>query len=347
MQQTLCQPDILQVAMKFTVAALYRFTTVNRPEALRAPLALICSENECRGTLLLAPEGINGTIAGPDEGIQAVITWIRANIDGCEGLDVKFSYADHNPFLRMKVRLKKEIVTMGVPDIDPTHTVGTYVAPEEWNALISDPDVMVIDTRNDYEVGIGTFKGAINPETETFRSFPAWADENLPSPDKADGAKPRIAMFCTGGIRCEKSTAYLKSRGFENVYHLQGGILKYLETVPEDDSLWGGECFVFDQRVAVGHGLAQGTYDQCFACRYPITDEDKTSPLYSPGVSCPRCHESTDAATKRRFAERQKQMALAARDGRRHLGSANQETHAPDTSHDDSAEQAAEIKEKK
>ncbi len=322
--------------MTFTVAALYRFTRIEQPDELRAPLLAICNENTIRGTLLLAREGINGTIAGPSDGIAAVLAWIRANVPICDALDVKYSYAATNPFLRMKVRLKKEIVTMGVEDIDPKQSVGTYVDPEHWNDLISDPDVIVIDTRNDYEVGIGTFKGAINPNTETFRQFPNWVQNNpdlTPALGAGQEKKPKVAMFCTGGIRCEKSTAYLKSQGIEDVYHLKGGILKYLETVPEEESLWEGECFVFDQRVAVTHGLEIGTYDQCFACRYPITQDDKKSPFYEAGVSCPRCYDETDAEQKVRFAERQKQMQLARKAGATHLGSAPLKQHGDELSH--------------
>ncbi|MGI9408124.1 MAG: rhodanese-related sulfurtransferase [Hyphomicrobiaceae bacterium] len=317
--------------MTFTVAALYRFTSLDDPNVFRGPLLDICTGNDCFGTLLLAREGINGTIAGPADGIDQVIGWIRQNLPGCGNLDVKYSHAEKNPFLRMKVRLKKEIVTMGVPDIDPNRSVGTYVEPENWNALISDPDVIVIDTRNQYEVDIGTFQGALDPHTSSFREFPGWFHQNkILNPD-ARKPQPKIAMFCTGGIRCEKASAYLKEQGVEEVYHLRGGILKYLEEVPEDESLWKGECFVFDQRVAVGHGLTEGTYDQCFACRHPIADEHKSSPLYTPGVCCPLCHDRTGAEQKARFAERQKQMTIAKRNGRAHLGSGAQipAGHAP------------------
>ena len=249
------------------VAALYRFTRFTDVAALRAPLDAICREHKVRGTLLIAPEGINGTIAGPRAGIASVVAHIRA-LPGCADLEVKLSSAATMPFHRLKVRVKREIVTMGEPDVDPRASAGTYVEADAWNALIADPDTIVIDTRNDYEVAIGTFAGAINPNTASFRDFPAWfrgaRDEILGS-----GRQPRVAMFCTGGIRCEKSTAFLKQEGVEDVHHLKGGILKYLELVPEEASLWRGECFVFDERVAIGHGLARGTHELCRACRRP------------------------------------------------------------------------------
>lgn len=241
--------------MMWTVAALYKFTRFDDPSAYKPRLERACLEHGLKGTLLLAEEGINGTVAGPKEGIDAVLDEICA-LPGCTDLDVKRSTASSQPFLRMKVRLKSEIVTMGQPGINPNQCVGTYVAPSDWNALIRDPDTLVIDTRNDYEVAIGTFEGAVNPETAAFRDFPAWFQAYL-----ADRSPKRIAMFCTGGIRCEKSTAYAKSIGLDEVYHLKGGILKYLETVPLDESLWTGECFVFDERVSVGHGLVEGQYD--------------------------------------------------------------------------------------
>ena len=252
-----------------TVCALYKFVRLENFEDLKSPLIQLMSENDVKGTLLLAHEGINGTISGEKESIEKVIAHLNSD-ERINPIDVKLSYHQKQPFLRTKVKLKKEIVTMGCEDIDPNRSVGTYVKPQDWNQLISDPDVLLIDTRNDYEVEIGTFKNAINPDTESFREFPTYADKNL---DKEKHKK--VAMFCTGGIRCEKSTAYLKEQGFEEVYHLQGGILKYLEEVPEDESLWEGECFVFDDRVAVNHQLEKGQYDQCHACRYPITEEDK------------------------------------------------------------------------
>jgi len=283
------------------VAALYHFTRFPDPESIRAPLARLCCANGVRGTLLLAAEGINGTIAGTREGIDAVIAHIRA-LPGCATLDWKESHAETMPFGRMKVRLKREIVTMGQPDVDPTASVGHYVEARDWNALISDPDVAVIDTRNDYEVEIGTFEGSVDPGTRTFRDFPAWWEENAHR-----FHNKRIAMFCTGGIRCEKSTNYLLAQGVPEVFHLKGGILKYLEDVPEDESLWQGECFVFDKRVSLGHGLRQGHYDLCHACRRPLPPEDRSRPEYEEGVSCHRCAGEYTEADRARFRERQRQ----------------------------------------
>ncbi len=300
------------------VAALYRFAAFDDPVALRQPLFDLCDSLGVRGTLLLATEGVNGTIAGSQDAIAAVVAHIRA-LPGCADLDVKYSAAQTMPFHRLKVRLKKEIVTLGVPGVDAARQAGTYVAPEDWNALISDPDTIVIDTRNDYEVKIGTFQGAIDPETPSFRAFPEWfrafratlADRATP---------PRIAMFCTGGIRCEKSTAFLKAEGIDEVYHLKGGILNYLEKVPESESLWQGECFVFDQRVALGHGVQQGDYDLCHACRAPISVADKQSPLYVEGVSCPACHDSRSDDQRQRYRARNEQEKLARRRGQAHIG---------------------------
>ena len=298
----------------FTVCALYHFTRFDDPAALREPLLALCRAEEVTGTLLLAHEGLNGTVAGPRAGIDAVLAHLRA-LPGCEGLEWKLSTASERPFARMKVRLKREIVTMGQPDVDPRARVGHYVEPSEWNELIRSPDVAVIDTRNDYEVAIGTFEGAVDPQTESFRDFPQWWEEN-----KARFHNKRIAMFCTGGIRCEKSTNWLLGQGVEEVYHLKGGILKYLETVPEEDSLWEGECFVFDRRVAVGHGLKEGDYTTCHACREPLGPEDLKSAFFSPGVSCPHCHESRTGEQRQRYAERQRQEARAAARGERHVG---------------------------
>lgn len=299
--------------MSVTVAALYHFTRLEDPAALRAPLLALCEAQGVRGTLLLAREGINGTIAGPRAGIDAVLARIRA-LPGCAALDVKFSSADAMPFHRTKVRLKREIVTMGMPDIDPTDP-GTYVAPADWNALITDPATLVIDTRNDYEVAVGTFAGAVDPGTVSFRDFPTWFRDHR---DALLAGKARVAMFCTGGIRCEKATAFLKAEGVEDVFHLKGGILKYLEDVPAAESRWEGECFVFDERVSVGHGLVEGAAELCHACRNPIAPEDKLSPLFAEGISCPKCyHERTDA-DRARFAERQKQVKLAKLRGEKH-----------------------------
>jgi len=296
------------------VAALYRFVRLEDYAELREPLLDFCQARGIFGTLLLAREGINGTVAGPRSGIDALMAHLRADHRLAE-LDWKESYSDTVPFLRMKVKLKREIVTMGVPEVDPNDVVGTYVQPTDWNALIDDPEVVVIDTRNDYEVGIGTFRNAVNPETTTFREFPQWVAENLdPKVNK------KVAMFCTGGIRCEKASSFMLSQGFENVYHLQGGILQYLEDVAPEETRWEGECFVFDNRVAVDHQLEKGQYEQCYACRHPITAEDMTSEHYQKGVSCPRCVDlHTDDQTAR-FRERQKQVDLAQARGERHIG---------------------------
>ena len=301
---------------KFVVAALYRFAALPDYKVYQAPLLDVCLSAGVMGTILLAPEGINGTIAGSRDGIDAVLDHIRS-LPGCADLDHKESYAQEPPFLRMKVRLKREIVAMGVPEIDPNEVVGTYVDPSDWNDLISDPDTIVIDTRNDYEVSIGTFEKAINPETESFREFPKWVKEN-----ERLTPESKVAMFCTGGIRCEKATAFLKQQGIQDVYHLKGGILKYLETIPEEESLWHGECFVFDQRVSVLHGLEQGRYDMCHACRHPIDETEKRSEKYVPGVSCPKCYDAKSADQRRRYEERQKQMQLAKKSGIKHLGQA-------------------------
>jgi UPF0176 protein len=297
----------------FTVAALYHFTRFETPDALRAPLRDLCEASEVRGSLLIASEGINGTIAGPRKGIDAVLAHIRA-LPGCADLEWKESTATEAPFARMKVRLKKEIVTMGVPGVDPKAKVGHYVRPADWNALISAPDVAVIDTRNDYEVAIGTFEGAVDPDTTSFREFPEWWARN-----KERFHNKRIAMFCTGGIRCEKSTNYLIEQGVEEVYHLKGGILQYLEDVPEEDSLWRGECFVFDERVSVGHGLTEGPHLLCRACRRPLLPEDTKRPEYEHGVSCHHCISEHSDADRARFRERQKQIELAKARGERHM----------------------------
>jgi UPF0176 protein len=299
---------------QIVVAALYKFVKLPDYEAMAPRLKTLCDDWGVKGTLLLAEEGINGTVSGTREGIDKLGDFLR--IDGrFDNLSYKESFYDEQPFYRMKVKLKKEIVTMGVEGIDPQAIVGTYVKPKDWNALISDPDVVVIDTRNAYEYEIGTFERAIDPNTETFREFPAYVAENL------DPAKhKKVAMFCTGGIRCEKSTAYLKGQGFEEVYHLEGGILKYLEEVPEEESLWRGECFVFDNRVAVNHNLEKGIYDQCHGCRFPITEEDKLSPHYMLGVCCPRCYDKLTPEQMARFTERQKQIELAKQRNHAHIG---------------------------
>ena len=300
----------------FTVAALYKFTPFSEPDALRDPLFAICDNNGVRGTLLLAREGINGTIAGTPQAIAAVLDHIRS-LPGCRDLEVKFSTAAQMPFIRLKVRVKSEIVTMGEPDIDPRKSVGRYVAPEDWNALISDPDTLVIDTRNDYETAIGSFEGAIDPHTPSFRDFPAWFRDHR---DDLLAGKKRVAMFCTGGIRCEKSTSFLRAEGVEDVFHLEGGILKYLETIPEAESLWQGECFVFDERVSVGHGLRQGNYSLCRACRRPLSEEDRAAEEFVAGVSCPHCIDERDEKQRARYSERQKQQQIARKRGVEHVG---------------------------
>ncbi len=297
----------------FTVAALYHFTPFADPEALRDPLLTLCEGEGVTGTLLLAREGINGTIAGSRHGIDAAIAHIQS-LPGCGNLEWKESTASAQPFPRMKVKLKKEIVTLGQPDVDPLAAVGHYVNPEDWNELIQSPDVVTIDTRNDYEVAIGTFQGAIDPKTETFRDFPSWWEEN-----KERFHNKRVAMFCTGGIRCEKSTNYLIGQGVEDVYHLKGGILKYLEEVPQENSTWEGDCFVFDGRVSVGHGLEEGPHVLCHACRRPILPEDFDRPEYEHGVSCHQCVDETSEFDKGRFRERQKQMELARARGETHV----------------------------
>ena len=302
--------------MSIVVAALYKFAALPDYRELREPLLTFCRDRGVRGTLLLAEEGINGTIAGSREGIDAVLARLRAD-PRLADLKHKESLHDEPPFLRMKVKLKREIVTMGVPQVDPRRTVGTYVEPGDWNALVEDPEVLLIDTRNDYEIGIGTFRGAVDPGTRSFREFPAWVKENL------DPSKHRkVAMFCTGGIRCEKATGYLLQEGFESVYHLRGGILRYLEEVPAEESSWEGECFVFDERVAVNHELERGSYEQCFACRRPLSAEDRASEKYEPAVSCPHCYDSLDEARRARFEERRRQAALARKRGERHIGAA-------------------------
>ncbi len=307
------------------VAALYKFNAIDDCAKVRGPLASLCRAQGVKGTLLLAPEGINGTIAGSDHAIGQVLDHIQ-HLVGETKLEVKFSRARKQPFHRMKVRIKREIVTMGQPNIDPLQDVGHYVSPENWNELISDPDTIVIDTRNDYEVAVGTFRGAIDPNTTTFRQFPTWfraERERL----LRDGRQPKIAMFCTGGIRCEKATAFVKAEGLDDVYHLQGGILKYLETVPREQSLWQGECFVFDQRVTVAHGLAPGSYALCHACRRPVNETDLKSELFEPGVSCPACHGERSEEQRARYRERQRQKCLAERRGQAHLGASVASPH--------------------
>lgn len=296
------------------VAALYRFAAFPDPAALRAPLLELCEAEGVKGTLLLATEGINGTIAGPPAGIERVVAHVRSLPD-CADLEVKYSTAVKMPFHRLKVRLKREIVTMG-ETVDPVDGVGTYVAPADWNALIEQPGTLVIDTRNDYEVRVGSFDGAVDPGTASFSDFPAWFRAHRDEIERAD----RVAMFCTGGIRCEKATALLKAEGIADVHHLQGGILKYLEHVPAADSRWHGECFVFDERVAVGHGLAPGTHELCRGCRMPVSPVDRASPLYEEGVSCSTCHGTRDETARAGYAERHRQAKLAETRGEAHVG---------------------------
>lgn len=296
------------------VAALYKFVSLPDFHELREPLLDHCLAQNIRGTLLLAEEGINGTVAGGREAIDSLLAYLKAD-PRLADLSHKESFDSSQPFYRMKVKLKKEIVTMGIDGIDPNEVVGTYVKPKDWNALISDPDVVLIDTRNDYEVEIGTFKGAVDPKTESFRQFPEYVRQNY-NPAK----HKKVAMFCTGGIRCEKASAFMKREGFEEVYHLEGGILKYLEEIDQSDSLWQGECFVFDNRVSVKQGLEPGEYALCHGCRWPITDADRQSDKYEEGVSCPACHDTLTDEQRQRFRDRQKQIELARQRNVPHVG---------------------------
>ena len=302
----------------FLTAAFYKFVELPDFADLKAPLLAVCEANGVRGLILLAAEGINSTIAGPAAGVHTVLAYLRSD-PRLADLQHKEAWSSKSPFYRMKVRLKREIVTMGVPDVNPGRMAGTYVKPQDWNALISNPDVVVVDTRNDYEVGIGTFAGAIDPAIKSFAQLPDWVTQNA-ALNPPSGKKPKVAMFCTGGIRCEKSTAYLRAQGFEEVYHLEGGILKYLETVPEAQSLWQGQCFVFDERVSVGHGLVPGQHGLCRACRQPLDDADMASPLFEAGVSCPKCHATTRETQKNSARERQRQWELAKSRDQDHIG---------------------------
>ena len=302
---------------RYVVAALYQFVSVGHCAGWQARLKDICQSRHLMGTLLIAPEGLNGTVAGRYDDINSFVLWLQTETP-FTGLEIKYAVHDEAPFHRMKVRLKREIVTMGEPDIRPSEQAGEYVEPEDWNKLISDPDVLVVDTRNSYETAIGQFRGATDPQTTTFREFPAWAKALA---DKPEEDRPqKIAMYCTGGIRCEKSTALMKSIGFEHVYHLKGGILKYLEDTPPADSLWEGECFVFDSRVSVDHDLNQGSYQLCHACKMPLSEDNMTSPHFQAGVSCPHCHDVTTPAQRERFAERARQIELARDRGTQHIG---------------------------
>ena len=296
------------------ITALYKFVELEDYQSLKQPILDVCEQGGLKGTLLLAREGINGTVAGSDQATQALLNFFASDTRLAD-MAYKQSYAEEIPFYRLKVRLKKEIVTIGLPDVDPKEKVGEYVQPQDWNALISDPEVFLIDTRNDYEFEVGTFEGAINPNTTNFREFPEYIHKHYDTEKHK-----KIAMFCTGGIRCEKASSYLLDQGFEQVYHLQGGILKYLEQVDKKDSLWNGECFVFDQRVTVDHDLKPGGYDQCHGCRRPISDQDKQSEKYLKGVSCPKCYDLLTEDQKQRFTMRQKQIELAQQRGEDHIG---------------------------
>lgn len=302
--------------MTYAIAAFYKFTPFEDPAALQEPLRAQLKDIGVKGTVLLAAEGINGTMAVPGDDPAPLLDILRA-LPGCADLPAKVSFSDEAPFLRLKIKLKKEIVTIGDPSVDPNRVVGTYVEPEDWNALISDPDVLVIDTRNTYETAIGTFSGAIDPRTETFRQFPGYVAQTL---DPAQHKK--VAMFCTGGIRCEKASSFMRDQGFEEVYHLNGGILNYIEKTDPAESLWQGECFVFDDRVAVDHSLEPGRYDQCHGCRHPVTEDEKQHPQYEYGVSCHRCFDGLSEEKRMRSRQRQRQMEIAEARGQQHRGEA-------------------------
>ncbi len=302
----------------FLTIAFYQFVSLKNIEQLQASILKFCQKNKIKGTILLATEGINGTISGQENDIYKFLEFIKTDpfLKGYfKNLEHKESWASINPFYRMKVRLKKEIVALGVERISPAEKVGQYVNPEDWNKLITDPNTIVIDTRNNYEVDIGTFKNSINPQTESFREFPSFVGKNL-----KDDKKKKVAMFCTGGIRCEKATSLMLEEGFEDVYHLKGGILKYLENIPKEKSLWEGECFVFDQRVAVTHGLDEGQYDQCYACRHPLSPKELESDQYTKGISCPYCFNKLSDKKKAGVIERQKQIMLSKSKGENHIG---------------------------
>ena len=315
--------------MRFTVAALYHFTRIKDPVAKRYPLLSLCRSQGVRGTVLLATEGINGTIAGTPEGIASVIDHLEGWPE-VDNLEVKYSFSNENSFKRLKVKIKNEIVTIRKPEINTPLDVGKYVQPAEWNDLITREDVLLVDTRNNFEFKIGRFSNAIEPGTDSFHEFPDWADKLASRPDRPSA----VAMYCTGGIRCEKATAYMKQVGFDEVYHLKGGILKYLEDVPEDESLWEGECFVFDGRVSLKHGLKEGNYELCYGCQFPISPSDRSSPLFEQGVSCPRCHDSLPDADRARYRERQRQIVMALSRDEQHIGDdANSAIHARKTKH--------------
>jgi UPF0176 protein len=302
----------------YLTTAMYHFVSLPRFKTLREPLLKFCMGHDIKGTLLLADEGINGTVAGPEKSILELLHYLKTDpiFEGnFKNLGHKESWSDKHPFYRMKVKLKKEIVTLGVPGVSPTKVVGKYVKPKDWNAIISDPEVVLIDTRNDYEYAIGTFKSAINPKMNTFREFPEYVKTHF-DPKK----HKKIAMFCTGGIRCEKASSYMMSKGFNEVYHLEGGILKYLEEIGVENNLWQGECFVFDQRVAIKHGLEVGNYDQCYACRYPLSHKDIQNDKYTPGISCPYCFNKHTEEKLKGLTERQQQIILAKQRGISHIG---------------------------
>jgi UPF0176 protein len=318
----------------FLIAALYKFVELPDFESMQVPLQACCNANQVKGTLLLAKEGINGTVAGPQAGVRAVLAYLRSD-PRLFLLEHKESWSDKPPFVRMKVRLKKEIVTLGVPGVNPSRMAGTYVKPAHWNALIARDDVVVVDTRNDYEVDMGTFKGAINPEVQAFSDLPQWVSrQEQPGGvlHQNDGHKPKVAMFCTGGIRCEKSTALMRMLGYDEVYHLEGGILKYLEHVAQPESQWQGECFVFDERVSVGHGLSPGHFELCRACGHPVGPEDRATASYVKGVSCAHCIDHTSDVQKQRFAERHRQVVLAHQKGRVHIGTPPNPANSADES---------------
>ena len=287
--------------MNYIVATFYKFVDISEPEAKQTQILAWCEENNIKGTIILASEGINGTIAGSEQEIACILSHLRSLQDLAD-LEHKESTAKKPPFARLKVKVKSEIVTLGLPAVNPTQQVGTYVDPQDWNQIISDPEIVVIDTRNDYEVEIGSFQRAKNPNTESFREFPEYIAENL-DPQR----HPKVAMFCTGGIRCEKASSYMLSQGFKEVYHLKGGILKYLENVPPQESMWEGECFVFDERVAVKEGLEIGSHELCYACGHPISQADKQSPRYEIHISCPHCYDRLTPEKKARQEDRRRQ----------------------------------------
>ena len=302
----------------FKVAALYKFSEIDNPLEIQISLKKTLKELSIYGTILVGSEGINGTIASEDkENLNRALIYLRG-LQGFEDLDIKFSDSKKNPFIRLKIKLKDEIVSIGDKSIDPLKTVGEYVKPKDWNSLLQEDDILLIDTRNDYEYSIGTFRDSINPKTKKFRDFPKWLKEQ--DFTKEDKNNKKVAMFCTGGIRCEKASSLMKNEGFKKVYHLKGGVLKYFESVSKDKSLWDGECFVFDDRVSVKHDLSIGDYDMCHGCRMPITENDKKTKKYIRGVACPNCFDQTTEEQKSRYKSRQKQMELAKQRNQKHLG---------------------------